>query len=210
MNTRINTIVLASLAVGTIAFSAGTASASINFVTGQTTLLGSPPLDCTIGMLTGLNANAWDEQQGIPLTSQPVDMVNNPGTSGGAISGSVSGVYDSHFLHWDLAAGVPSASGTVVFSAPIDGVIFLGSSLDSTDASLGAGGTIYPTLFPFRDITTSPSSFSINSNVLSFNFTISPVAGIMQVRVLTRHVPTPGAVTLAGLAGLATMRRRRR
>lgn len=206
MNTR-SLIALSSLALAS--FAATNASASISFVTGQTTHLGSPPLDCTIGMLTGLNAHAWDEQQGVPVLSQPVDMVNNPGTSGGAIAGSLTGIYDSHFLHWDLAAGVPSASGTVVFSAPIDGVIFLGTSLDSTDASLGAGGTLYPTTFPFRDITTSPSSFSINSNVLSFNFTISPIAGVMQVRVLTRHVPAPGAALVAGLAGLAVIRRRR-
>lgn len=188
---------------------ASSASAAITAVSGQTTLLGTGPVSCAPGALTGFNAHAWDEQQGVPLTNLPVNMVNNPGTSAGAIPGTLTGLYDSHFLHWEGIPGVIFASGTVTFSAPIDAVIFRTLDLDATDVPLGYQTTIYPTGFPFRDIGSSGSMFSINSNVLTFNFQISPVMGVTQVRVLTQHVPAPGAAAAFGLAGIGLLRRRR-
>lgn len=201
------------LALTFLAISSGAASAAISSVGGATTFLAVNPADCTIGQLSGFTGFAWDEQQGVPTGVFGVDMVNNPGTSAGPISGNIGGFIDSHFLHWDPIPGVIGASGTVTFSAPIIGVDFLGTSMDNTDpvfGALGSPNTLYPTSFPFRDITTSSSFFSINTNVLTYNFSISPIAGVQQVRVYTRHVPTPGAVSVAGLAGLAAIRRRRR
>lgn len=194
----------------TLDLTCGGASAAITGVTGQAINLGSPPISCAVGALSGFNAFAWDEQQSRPLGSLTVDMVNNPGISTAPIGGTLSGIFDSHYIHYEGIPGVINAIGTVSFSQPIAGVIFYNSSLDSTDALLGSFGTTYPTFFPFRDVTTNSSVFSINSNVLSFNLsTISPVGGVVGIRVLTHTVPAPGAAAVAGLAGLAMMRRRR-
>jgi uncharacterized protein (TIGR03382 family) len=200
-------IVLSSLALAS--FAAGSASGAIAFVTGQTTFLALNPANCTLGMLTGNTAFAWDEQQGVNWTGL-VDLNNPPATDVTATPGIVSGMFDSHFLHFDHAVGIPGVSGTVVFQQPIAAVIFRTLTLDNTDATFGALGTTYPTLFPFRDIGVSGSSFSAAGNTLAFNFNISPIISVTQIRVLTHHVPAPSAAAVAGLAGLATLRRRRR
>lgn len=207
LNIKSSAMVLSALALASSA--APTVSAAITSVTGQTTLLGTAPLNCTIGQLSGFNAFAWDEQQNVLISSGlNVDMANNPATDATAIPGTIFGNVDSHFLHWEAIPGVIGATGTVTFSGQIVGVEFLHPSLDITDPLLGSFGTTYPTGFTFRDITFSNSSFSINSNVLSYNFFISPIAGVVEVRVLTR-VPSPGAAPVAGLMGLALLRRRR-
>ncbi|HVZ93489.1 MAG TPA: hypothetical protein VG797_03165 [Phycisphaerales bacterium] len=201
-------LLLASAA--TIPLTPTDADASIVSVSGQTTLLGSPPADCTLGQLAGFNAFAWDEQQNVSVSSGIFfDMVNNPATNATAIPGVLAGTFDSHFLHWEAIPGVVGAAGTVTFSGQILGVEFIHTDLDITDPILGSFGTTYPTGFPFRDITFSNSSFSINNNVLSYNFFISPVQGVVEVRVVT-GVPAPGVASVAGLMGLAAVRRRRR
>lgn len=185
------------------------ASAAIISVTGQTTLLGSPPASCTIGSLGGLNAFAWDEQQGVSL-SILADMVNNPGVSTSPIPGLVSGPLDSHFLHFDGIAGVIGATGSVTFNGQIVGAMITANGLDATDGLSGAFGTIYPTFYPSRGLSTSiPSIISLNGNTLNFNLNaISPAGEIAQVRVFTR-VPAPAGAAALGLAALATVRRRR-
>lgn len=201
---------LSTLAV--LSLSALAAHASITGTTGNTTPLGSPPAACGWGQLPGVNAFAWNEQQNVTLSSYPVDMINNPGTSTAPVTGNISGTFDSHFIHFDPLPGVTNATGTVTFNGPIFGVLFKGLSLDNSDILLGAFGTTYPTGYPFRGLTSQvPSFFSINANVLSFNFNaMVPTIDIAQVRVLTRTIPAPGALATAGAAGLLAMRRRRR
>lgn len=161
--------------------------------------------------MNGFNAYVWDEQQNINVTGVFANMVNNPCPApGSAIPGLISGNIDSHLVHYENYTGAPGGVGTVTFQDQIVGVIFLANDLDNTDATLGAGGTVYPTTFPFRDLTFNSSTFSISGNTMSFQLdTLSPVLGVVQMRVLTQ-VPTPGAVAVAGLAGLASIRRRRR
>jgi MYXO-CTERM domain-containing protein len=194
-----------------LAVCTGSASAAISGTSGQTTWLGTPPLTCTVGTLNGFNAYVWDEQQNINVANVFVNMANNPCPApGSAIPGLVSGNVDSHFVHYENYTGAPGGVGSVTFQDPIVGVIFLAPDLDNTDALLGAGGTSYPTFFPFRDLTFNSSTFSINGNTMNFQLdTLSPVLGVMQMRVVTQ-VPSPGAVAVAGLAGLASIRRRRR
>lgn len=205
----LSNIVLASLALGTIAMNGGTASAAITGVTGQTTWLGTPPISCTPGTLNGLNAYVWDEQQNVSTTGVFANMTNNPCPApGAAIPGIVTGLIDSHFVHLENYTGAVGGVGTVSFQDPIVGVIFLAADLDNTDGLLGAGGTTYPTFFPFRDLTFNSSTFSINGNTMTFALdTLSPVLGVVQARVLTQ-VPAPGAAAF-GLIGLAATRRRR-
>lgn len=184
-------------------------SGAISFATGNGLAIPAPT-SCVPGALTGGQiAHAWDEQQAFTVSNLFVDMVNNPGSSGSPVPGTISGVVDSHMIHVDDFSGLPPAVGTIVFNDPIVGVALFNTTIDNTDI-FGAGGTTYPTFFPFRDLVINGSSFSINSNVLTFNLTnLSPVLGVMQIRVFTQ-VPTPGAVTLAGIAGIASIRRTRR
>jgi uncharacterized protein (TIGR03382 family) len=208
MNARTTLIALtlASLA-------ASSASAAVTGVSGSATLLGSPPLSCAPGGLPSFTLSVWDEQTNIPLTSYSVNMVNNPGSNLLPIPGTLTGNYDSHFLSFDGLPGIIGVSGTVTFSAPIDAVIFRALDLSSSDPIMGSPGTTYPTGYPFRDISVNPSNgFSISGNVLTFNFlnfSSAQVPFVAQLRVLTQ-VPAPGSVAFAGLAGLATLRRRRR
>jgi hypothetical protein len=200
------------IALAALSLSAPLASASITSVTGNTTWLGSPPAACGFNQLAGQVAYAWDEKQGVNLFLN-VDMINNPGTSTSPIPGTVGGgPMDSHFIHFQGVPGVIGVTGTVSFSAPIAAVIFTNTNLDASDAPAGAPATIYPTLYPFRGLSTLPPSiFSISGNTLSFNFqTIVPSNFIDQVRVITHSMPAPGSAAMLGLAGASCARRRRR
>ena len=195
-------IVAAGMMIGSAA------SGAITGVTGSATWLGSPPVSCVPGALTGGTVSAWDEQQNVFNSGVFVDMVNNPGSSTGAVSGVLAGSFDSHFLHLEDYSGVGPFGGSVTFNGTIVGVIFVNLTLDNTDAVFGSGGTVYPTGYPFRGLNTQ-SQFSILGNTLKFNFNaISPVAEVVQVRVLT-HIPAPGGFALLGMGGLLAGRRRR-
>lgn len=206
MNRASVAVILSIVGTGSIT---NVASAAITGVTGAATWLGVAPTSCFPGALTGPTVYAWDEQQNVFTGGVFVDMVNNPGSSGGAISGVIGGNFDSHFLHLEDYSGVGPFIGSVTFSGPIIGVIFVNTTLDSTDAGFGALGTAYPTGYPFRGLN-SQSSFSISGNTLKFNlWSISPVPEIVQIRVLTHPIPAPGAMALLGLGGLCVARRRR-
>lgn len=187
------------------------ANGAITSVSGQTTWLGSPPVSCWPGALTGFNAYAWDEQQNITLATLAVDMTNNPGTSAFMIPGLLGGTYDSHFIHFEGIPGVISAQGTVTFATNIVGVIVKPLTLDNSDVTCGAFGTSYPTGYPLRGTNTSiPSFFSINANTITFNLAaIASIGEVAQIRVITDAVPAPSATALLGLGGLAMARRRR-
>lgn len=207
MNARINnTLTVTTLAA--ILLPVSISNAAITGVSGQTTWLGVSPASCVPGALTGFNAFTWDEQQNAPLF-QPVNMINNPGTSSSPTPGAVGGNFDSHFIHFEGIPGVIGATGTVSFSQPIAAVIFRALDLDTSDAPVGAGGTLYPTTYPFRGLNAA-SIFSISGNTLSFNFiSQTPTMDVVQVRVLTHPVPAPAGAALLGGAGLIAARRRR-
>jgi MYXO-CTERM domain-containing protein len=209
---EIQTMNAARLAVALpaiLALTGSAASAAIVGVTGNTTWLGTPPPGCAPGQLSGMNAFAWDEQQNVAL-SLNVDMTNNPGSSTSPIPGTVSGTYDSHFIHFEGIPGVIGAQGTVTYNNPIVAVIFRNTTLDNSDAPAGAPSTAYPTLYPFRGLSSAPASFfSINGNTLTFNLnTVAPTQFVDQIRVLTQ-APAPGSLALLGLGGLVAARRRR-
>jgi len=202
-----------SLCVSTLALSLGAAGshASITGVTGSTNWLLLPPTACGPGQLQASNgfAHAWDEQLNRPMTLN-VDMINNPGTSTSAVAGSVSGLYDSHFIHFEGIPGIVNVTGSVSFSGTIEAVIFTPTNLDNSDVPCGSFGTAYPTTYAFRGLNPTPqSTFSISGNTLTFSlWAIFPTNQIDQIRVLTK-VPAPGTAGLLGLGGLAMVRRRR-
>lgn len=210
MGTRhLSSLVVRGLGVsGVLAVSAASASAAITGVSGQTTWLGSSPVSCFPNQLVGLNAHTWDEQQSVAISGIPVDMTNNPAPHTSAIPGVISGVYDSHFIHFQGIPGVVGAGGSVTFNAPIAAVVFMNFKLDITDGASGSLGTAYPTGNAFRGLNAA-SAFSLAGNTLTFNlFAVAPTADIVQLRVYTL-VPSPGAAGL-GAAGLLLAARRRR
>ncbi len=205
---QITRSIVALSALSLVALATSAASASVTLAAGQAQII-SPPPSCVPGALSGFNAFAWNEQTNVSLTNLPVDMTNNPGSSGSAISGFVGGAFDSHFIHYENIPGVISASGSFTFSSNIIAVIFTQPLLDLTDSPLGIGSTIYPTGYTFRGLN-STSSFTLNNNLLTFNFvTFTPTTDVIQLRVLT-HVPTPGASLALSAAGILTLRRRRK
>lgn len=198
----------AALALIALASLAGSANAAIVSVSGQTLQIGPPP-SAAQGLLTGLTAFAWDEQQNINVTGVTCDEVANPGTSFTPTFGAVSGQINSHFIHFEDIAGI-TVQGSVTFDGPIVGVIWKNALLDLTDASLGAGATAYPTGYFQRGLSiTLPSWMTTNANVLTFDLgTLAPVGDLAQLRVLTA-VPAPGAAPAFAIAALGAARRRR-
>ncbi|MGH7243166.1 MAG: PEP-CTERM sorting domain-containing protein [Phycisphaerales bacterium] len=186
------------------------ASAAIIAVAGQTTWLLAPPVSCMPGALLGPNAFTWNEKQNLLVANVQCDMVNNPGNSGGAVPGLVSGIIDSHFIHFEPSTAGLNANGMVKFAGKIRGVIFRQIFLDITDIPLGAPATTYPTGNPLRGLNAS-SFFQINNNMLQFHFVGQiPPPDLLELRVLTEHVvPAPGSLALIGLGGLVAARRRR-
>jgi hypothetical protein len=183
-----------------------TAHAAITSVSGSVVQIGAP-VSCTPGALTGFLTSAWDEAQNVSYTNLPVDESQNPGSNAGAIAGLLNGPNDSHFLHFEPLPGAIGSSGTITFSGPISGIMFINNTLDLTDGN--GVGTIYPTTFPFRGLN-SASLVSYSGNTLQFNFaTAVPNIDVVQVRVMTRSIPAPGAASLALAGGLIAFRRRR-
>lgn len=202
---------LKALIGGTVAAMGATfANGAITGVAGQTTWLALPPVACTPGALVGPNAFAWDEKQNLLVANVQCDMINNPGNSGAPVAGLVSGVIDSHFIHFEPSTAAQFVNGQVTFAGKIRGVIFRALFLDVTDIPLGAPTTIYPTGNPNRGLNAA-SMFSINNNVLTFHFSsVVPTSDLIELRVLTEHiVPAPGCGALLGLGGLVAARRRR-
>jgi MYXO-CTERM domain-containing protein len=187
---------------------AGSAHAAIVSTGGAATQIAPPPA-CVPGALTGFIASAWDESQNRLFSALPVNESQNPGGNVGAVPAILSGTYDSHLIHFEPLPGAIGAIGIVTFSTPIAGVMFINTTLDATDASCGAFGTVYPTGFPPRGLNAA-SNFSYAGNVLQFQFAVAqPTNDVIQLRVLTHSVPAPGAVGLAAMGGLLVARRRR-
>jgi hypothetical protein len=212
------TLKAAALAVGVMAGmvgGVGAANAAITGVFGAATLLGTPPLSALPGALVGPPAYCWNEQTSRNFSALNVNLTVNPGfyTGPGANFGVVTGLYDSHMIHFDASSGVANVSGTVTFSNNIAAVIYDNILLDATDLSLGSPGTVYDTGNPFRSYSggvLNQSIVQLVGNTLHFDlWALAPTNFMSELRVLTYAVPTPGSLALLGLGGLMCARRRR-
>jgi len=199
-----------ALSLIALAAAAAASNAAVVSVTGQALIVPAPPT-AVFGSFTGGVVHVWDEQQSINVGGLPVDLSINPSSSTLPTAGAVSGLIDSHFLHYN--DWVVPVSGTVTFNNPIIGVAYNDVFLNISDP-VGAFGTLYPTGDTWRGINTianpGASIVSISGNTLTFHFEVVPGApDFDQVRVFTRVVPTPGSLALLGVGGLMTARRRR-
>jgi hypothetical protein len=194
----------------------GAANAAITGVTGSTTWLGVNPPNAQQFNLTGPNVYAWDEQVA-PAFNVGLNLFGNGTYTGFSpyFAGFLTaGAVESHMLHFDPGAAPPFAAGSVSFSGTIIGAIFDETLLSATDASHGALGTVYDTGNPFRSFggnVLGNTSLTIAGNTMSFQFMPTPgqMNRMCEVRVFTL-VPTPGSISLAGLAGIVGLRRARR
>lgn len=153
-------------------------------------------------------ASVWDEQQAVPVSNLAMDLVNNPGNSSAPLAGTVSGLVDSHYLHFRHTTFMP-ATGNVTFSGKIIGVAYDWQTLDPSDAPLGASGTSY-----FPGLGRGMSNwgldyFAINNKTLTFSLVGDPgYFDTVQLRIVTEHVPAPGVCGVLGMTLLAAPRRR--
>jgi len=187
------------------------AQAAITGTTGMAVNIGPAPVSAVFGNTTPGVVWAWDEQQNRGVLGLPCDLTVNPGNSGSPTLGAVSGLIDSHFLHFNDFNSF--AVGTVTFNNPIIGVAYQNNFLDVSDPVVGSFGTIYPTLDPWRgmnSITPGASFISILGNTITFNLSVNAGApDFDQVRVYTM-VPTPGSAAMLAAGGLLVARRRRK
>lgn len=195
---------------------AAASSASIVSTAGQTTWLASPPPSAWLGALTGANAYVWNERQNQPAGFFPVNINVNPSVNTGYVP-QLNSVFvpavASHMIHFEPARGAPlQCVGSVTFSTPVIGVIYSGLWLSGSDPLFGAPATTYYTFGWGRSygMFLGQSIVSVSGNTVSFDLRPN-YAGILmsELRVLTRPVPAPATLALAGLGALACGRRRR-
>lgn len=213
-----SSIKTASLVLAALTAAAGTAThatAAITAVSGNTTWLGSPPASAMPGALAGNNAFTWNEQSGVLLSNLTVNILGSSGTYTGNTPylNSLSGTFDSHFIHFDNASGIAFVNGSVTFSTKIVAVIYQDALLNISDPILGSFGTVYPTNMPGRSYgpALGATSITLATNTLFFNIFANAAAfRLEELRVITEHaVPAPGALALVGMGGLVMARRRR-
>lgn len=187
------------------------ASAAIVGTGGAAIQVGAPAT-CVFGTFTSGSVWAWDEQQNRGVSGLPCDLTINPSNSGGPTPGAISGIIDSHFIHFNDFTN--AVTGSVTFNNPIVGVAYNNNFIDVADPVVGSFGTVYPTGNIWRginSITPGGSFVAIAGNTITFNLQV--VAGAPdfdQIRVYTHPVPTPGSMALLGAGGMLVGARRRR
>lgn len=204
---------IVALSLSTIATT--NALAAITGNGGMTTYLGTPPVNAQQFNLTGATAYCWNEQTNVNSSATVVNLTT-PGTytGPGANVGVVSGLFESHFIHFDPSPTPGGVGGSVTFNAAIRAVIYDENLLTITDGPFGAGGTTYDT----GNFMRSNVGNALGGNVVTFagntiNFQLGVFPGqvnrMVEIRVLTDVVPTPGTGAMALAGGLLAVRRRR-
>jgi len=207
MNRLITLSTLATLSLATAA------NAAITSVSGSTFWHLTPPVSAVAGALVTPVAHVWNEQQNVTVAGQAVNTVGPGGFTGSTpYTGTVSGTFDSHFVHFDLASGVGVVGGSMTFSSNIVAVIYQDTLLDLTDPTFGWGGTTYATFMPFRShgAALNGSNYFIIGNTMQFTLAADTTTRMIELRVLTQAVPAPGPLAMIGLGGLVATGRRRR
>jgi hypothetical protein len=137
----------ATALLAALPLSAGTAAAFIVNVAPAVVKIPGPP-SVLPGVLTGADIHAFDERQDFRLPApllvdhQGGNLVNTPGDVNPAWIPAGTCVR-SHYVDYDPAAVVGTATGALQFEGEIVGVIFRPPTLDASNG-LGAAFTAYP------------------------------------------------------------------
>ena len=122
---------------------------------------------------------------------------------------------DSYFVHYDVASGNQTNSGSVTFDTDILGVLVYATTIDASDGTLGAPGTVYVPggTDPNRGMDFGPDAFTLSADLRTLAFSLRENSNRLdQVRIVVASAaPEPDTVLLfgAGLIGLGLLRRRR-
>lgn len=203
-----------------------TSQAQAITLSGQVEEIAPPPSNAQFGQFESNDfARFWVEQLGVviggPLSVDVIPFQNNPS---GIYDSGLPGVqatwagilgadhlYNSYFLHADKDGALQVFSGSITFDFPIAGIIFKGSTLNATDAALGAPGTLYANgdLRTF-ELDSAINFFTISPDLKTLSFETRVPHDIDNIRIVT-HAPEPSSMALLGLgiAGVISSRRRR-
>lgn len=226
MNSRTKTsVLLLSLALAGLRLaSPGPALAPAGLIdtTGSTQMLTAPENVSLAEWESDGHTRLFQERQGDILgAAVNVDMSVPGEARHGMLLASSSTIaagtaVDSWFLHQDKVGdgGHILTTGSITFDTDILGIIYTTESLDETDSLLGAVGTLYGTgreMYRGLDLPNGKhDAVSISDDRRTLTFTMLTADCSDQIRIITAAVPSPGAIALLALSGLAGRSRRRR
>lgn len=211
-----------AILISVFLWSSSAAEAGIISILGDATEIAPPP-SVVLGALEEDDlAKLFLEQAGLLLGSDLSADIISPGVVDEAADltpGTISAGrrVDSYLFHLDPASDVGMATGSVTFNRDILGILVETSSLDATDATLGALGTNYQ-VDDFRGIegpgfdTMGPTVNDIITLLPDFRtvrFDFATTTRLDEIRVITA-APEPSTAALVVLAlGVLCGNRRR-
>jgi hypothetical protein len=128
-----------------------------------------------------------------------------------------NGPIDSYFVHLDVPGQtLAQASGSITFDKPILAVIGRSLTMQDTDGTLGAPGTIYPAVrfnreFEYQD-RGNYDFFRLEPDGHTIFMQVQDSTDVDQLRIVTA-VPEPASILMATLGAVSVLRpaiRRRR
>ncbi|GMR23869.1 MAG: hypothetical protein BMS9Abin37_2343 [Acidobacteriota bacterium] len=185
----------------------------------------APPPSVVLGALEDDQlTRVFLEQSALILGSDVDADVMSPGAVDEAVDLTPGTIFsgtrvDSYLLHFDpLSDSGASSGGSVTFNRDILGILVQTSSLDATDALLGALATTYQ-LNDFRGVeglgfaaegVTVNDVVTLSADFRTIGFDFSTTSRIDEIRVITA-VPEPAALgfIFVGVVNLLVDRRKR-
>jgi hypothetical protein len=192
-------------AVGSIIFvtvlvgAAAPASALLVASSGDVEELASAPPSVGLDQLTSdQRAFVFVERECTPAGAVPVDALNPAGgTFGDAATQSGSlptgATVDSYYVHFDQTTNGENVtvSGTLMFDRPVVGLVFIDSTLDATDETLGAPGTTYVGTVPARGYEGPSDVVHVSADGLTVTFSATVGAFQDELRIVTEGTCEP-------------------
>jgi hypothetical protein len=219
----INWNAVRSVGLGLFGLALTASGSTLVSTTGQVTVLGTPPADVASGGLQS-NTTAYVFQESMLTLTSDLDVdVSTPGVYT-TVSSLTPGTIDagtsivSYMLESQPSSVPPlpddyrTYQGSLTFDEPILGLIVETTSLNNTDALLGAPGTTYPPpsdIYSGLDLNTpgckgsscgdDAVTWTITGNTIYFDFVTNYSED--EIRIITAATPEPGGIAFV-LIGL--------